>query len=195
MKDIPDLTKRLHELSRGESRSANELYREIMPDLFRVAARELRKERSSAKPLEDELISEIWIHHLEKGGWEFENRQHFFALVGRTMRQVLVDFARKRNAMARGDGETPAPIETSGALSRAGIDDAHQMIEIGIILKRLEEKAPLVAEIVDLHHICGYTLPEIAKIKGLSLKQVRTGWEEGKKQLKRALLAGRRQEI
>jgi DNA-directed RNA polymerase specialized sigma24 family protein len=42
---------------------------------------------------------------------------------------------------------------------------------------------------VDMHYFSGFTLEEIAKETGLTLKQVRTRWERGMKWLKGMLQA------
>jgi DNA-directed RNA polymerase specialized sigma24 family protein len=115
---------------RRESAAVDALFHEIMPEFYRVAARELGRRDSYFAPLsKTELISELWVQHLAKGRWVIEDRRHFFALAGKVMRHVIVDCARKRCTQKRGSGELAVPLEES-ALQRASIHDDRQAVEI-----------------------------------------------------------------
>jgi ECF sigma factor len=41
---------------------------------------------------------------VKEGAAEFENRAHFFAILAQLMRQILVEYARSRNAAKRQGG-------------------------------------------------------------------------------------------
>ena len=181
------LTKRLQLFMQGDSTVADSLLDEVLPQLHEIAVRELRRERYMAPLSKTELIHEVWISSLSKGGWEIRDQGHFYALISLAMRRVLVDLARKRLAMRRGGGETMLPIEGSGALLKTPIQDAEQIVEIGILMERLEAKDPEAARMVDMHYFSGFTLEEIAAKTGLTLKQVRSRWERGLNWLKRIL--------
>jgi DNA-directed RNA polymerase specialized sigma24 family protein len=103
------------------------------------------------------------------------------------MRRILVDHARKRLALRRGAGAGPLPLDEFAGLAGASDQDAGKIVEIGMLMERLETKHPDAARIVDMHYFGGFTLEEIAKETGLTLKQVRSRWEQGLKWLKRSL--------
>ena len=65
--------------------------------------------------------------------------------------------------------------------------DAEIIIEIGLLMERLDAKYPDCARVVDMHYFSGFTLEEIAQKTGLTTKQVRLRWERGLKWLKRNL--------
>ena len=67
--------------------------------------------------------------------------------------------------------------------------DAQQIVEIGLLMERLEAKDPDAARMVDMHYFSGFTLEEIAQETGLTVRQVRSRWEKGMKWLKRMLQA------
>src|ERR1039458_7579529 len=54
-----------------------------------------------------ELIHEVWLTSLSKGGWQIRDQGHFYALASLAMRRVLVDLARKRLPFRRGAGGDP----------------------------------------------------------------------------------------
>jgi RNA polymerase sigma factor (TIGR02999 family) len=149
--------------------------------------RELKRERYMPPLSKTELIHEVWLSSLAEGGWEIRDQGHFYALVSLAMRRVLIDLARKRLAARRGGGETLLSLDESGTLLTASTQDAEQIVEIGILMERLESRDPDAARMVDMHYFSGFTLEEIAGRTGLTLKQARSRWERGQKWLKRTL--------
>lgn len=175
---------------RGDTAVTDALLSQVLPKLHEIAVRELKKERYVAPLSKTELIHEVWLSSLSRGGWQIRDRGHFFALACLAMRRVLVDLARKRLAQRRGGVETALPLEASGPLA-APLRDAQQIVEVGIAMERLEARDADAARIVDMHYFSGFTLEEIAAETGLSFRQVRSRWERGRDALKR-MLRGRR---
>lgn len=183
------LTKRLQLFMQGDTAAADALLREVLPKLRDIALRELKRERYVAPLSRTELINELWVSNLAKGGWQIRDQGQFYALACLAMRRILVDLARKRLAVRRGAGQAALSLEESGALLGTSVQDTEQIVEIGILMDRLDTKDPDAARMVDMHYFAGFTLEEIAQETGLTLKQVRTRWERGLKCLKRMLHA------
>jgi RNA polymerase sigma factor (TIGR02999 family) len=178
---------------RGQSSAAESLCQEILPELYRIAAREIgRSDRFFAPLSKTELVNELWVRSLAKGGWQIEDRRHFFAIAARVMRHLLIDSARKRLALQRGSGHQALSLDDAAVARGISAHDDRQTVEIGILMERLETASPRAAQVVDLHYFCGYTFEETAQKTDLSVKQVRAAWDEGKKLLRRALLVGSR---
>jgi len=182
------LTKRLQLFMQGDTTVVDALLDEVLPKLREIAFRELRRERYIAPLSKTELVHEVWISTLSRGVWNIRDRGHFYALISLAMRRVLVDMARKRLAARRGGGEAPIPLDEAGPLIGTFGQDAEKIVEIGILMERLEVQDPDAARMVDMQYFSGFTLEEIAKETGLTLKQVRIRWDRGMKRLKRALL-------
>jgi len=182
------LTKRLQLFMQGDSTVVDALLDEVLPKLREIAFRELRRERYIAPLSKTELVHEVWISTLSRGVWNIRDRGHFYALISLAMRRVLVDMARKRLAARRGGGEAPVSLDEAGPLIGTFGQDAEKIVEIGILMERLEVQDPDAARMIDMQYFSGFTLEEIAKETGLTLKQVRLRWERGMKRLKRALI-------
>jgi len=183
------LTEQLNLFMQGNQSVVDALLREVLPKLHEIAARELKRERYMAPLSKTELIHEVWLSSLSKGGWQIHDQGHFYALASLAMRRVLVDLARKRLAARRGAGETALALDESVPLHGPSAQDAQQIVEIGILMERLETKDPDAARIVDMHYFSGFTLEEIAQETGLTVRQVRSRWDRGLKWLKRMLQA------
>jgi len=177
---------------RGDTAAADALLHEVLPKLREIALRELKLERYVAPVSKTELIHELWLTNLSKGGWQIRDRGHFYALASLGMRRILIDLARKRLAARRGGGDAPVALDESGPFIKASVQDAEQIVGIGILMDRLETKDPDAARMVDMHYFAGFTLEEIANETGLTIRQVRLRWERGMKWLKRTLHAQKR---
>lgn len=183
MEGAVSLTEQLRAFSGGDRKAAEDVLREILPTLHQIAVRNLRRERYAAPVSPTELINEVWLRHMHKGGWQIRNREHFYAIAGCAMRCVLVDYARSRLALKRGamdaairlDDSVPEPADTASA---------EQIVEIGLLMEKLGQAHPKSLRIVDLHYFAGFSFEEIAEITGLSPRQVRHLWDQGRNWLK-----------
>jgi RNA polymerase sigma factor (TIGR02999 family) len=184
MDESSSLTKQLQSFSGGEREVAEAILREVLPTLHQIAVRELRRERYVAPLSPTELINEVWLRSLGKGGWQINSRDHFYAIAALAMRRVLVDLARQRLAKRRGDGEQPHSLDEAFSLERVEPPSAESIVQIGQLMERLEKTIPDAARIVDMHYFAGFTLQEVAGITGLTFRQVRHLWEKGRDWLK-----------
>lgn len=178
------LTEQLQRYSDGEKEVAEAILREVLPKLHQIAVRELRRERYIAPLSPTELINEAWLRNLHRGGWKVNNREHFYSIAALAMRHVLVDFARIRLAQRRGSGETPEPLNESTVSSPTTGADLDSMVRIGTLMDQLEKSDAEAARVVDMHYFAGFTLEEIAKLTGLTFRQVRHRWKKGRDWLK-----------
>jgi RNA polymerase sigma factor (TIGR02999 family) len=178
------LTEQLRLFSGGEREIAEAVLRQVLPKLHEIAVRELRRERYIAPLSPTELINEVWLRSLRKGGWEINNREHFYAIAALAMRRVLVDFARVRLAQRRGEGEAPESLEGGPELRSTQNPDSESILQIGMLMDKLEKSDREAARIVDMHYFAGFTFDEIAEITGLTFRQVRHRWEKGRDWLK-----------
>lgn len=183
MHPVSSLTEQLQAFSAGDREAAEAVLRVILPKLHEIALRQLRKERYCPPVSPTELIHEVWLRHMQKGGWHVKNREHFYAIAGCAMRCVLVDFARSRLALKRGALASPVPLEETAA-EPADTASAEQIVEIGLLMEKLGQTDPESLRIVDLHYFAGFTFEEIAGITGLRPRQVRHLWNKGKDWLK-----------
>lgn len=181
------LTEHLQRYASGDRAMADALFREIWPTLHQLAVRQLSRERYVAPVSPTELINELWLRNLNRGGWNISNRQHFYAIVSIAMRHVLVDLARQRLAATRGSGQIPASLEEDEAAKLASPDRLEEIVHIGRLMESLEKKNRMVALIADMHYFAGYTFDEIAQATGLDVRQVGYRWKKAESWLKRQL--------
>ena len=175
---LTDLTKLLQRYSDGDKTVADALLREIMPQLKRVAEGQLRRERAKQDFSVTELVHEVWLKDLRKGGWPVRDRSHFYALVGRAMRMALIDAARKRLSQRRGSGTQVDQLSGDHAVASAEASP-EQLAAMGLLMDRLAHTEPEIAQVVDMHYFAGFSLEEVGDSLGLTQRQVKYRWKRG----------------
>ena len=176
-------------MSRGNQEIADAVLHEVLPRLRKIAVGHLARERAATPLSPTELINEVWLRRIGKGGWQINDREHFYSIAAHAMRGVLIDFARRRLAEARGKGEIPLTLDVSREETAWAATDVLQLVEIGALMDRLDKADPLAARVAELHYFTGFTLEEAAQIMKLNLRQVRHRWAKAKCWLREGLAA------
>jgi RNA polymerase sigma factor (TIGR02999 family) len=123
------------------------------------------------------LVHEVWIQLSRRSALSFEEHGSFLAYAARAMRGLVIDQVRSRNTQKRGGGLVITSLDTHS------IDDVLQPDSLDRLNEAMEELAllePGLAEVVDLKFFCGFTLVEIAAMKGLSDRTVQRQWEKAR---------------
>jgi RNA polymerase sigma-70 factor (ECF subfamily) len=118
------------------------------------------------------IVNEFYLRLLGQTAPKYENREHFFALAARVMRQIRIDHARRGASLKRGGGATPVPAaELSETIPvgshHAGSDVLHEA------LNRLESFDRRKATMVDLRYFAGFSMEEISSALDLSTETIR----------------------
>ena len=77
----------------------------VYDELHRIAERYFRGERAGNTLQPTALVNEVYIRLVKQSGLSWQNRAHFFGIAANTMRRILVERARARNASKRGSGD------------------------------------------------------------------------------------------
>jgi RNA polymerase sigma factor (TIGR02999 family) len=152
----------------GDRAALDELIPKIYAELHRLAAKYLRGERVDHTLRPTDLVSEAYLRLADGEHPDWNDRVHFFAIAARTMRQILVDHARKRNAVKRGDGERPVTLDEG----LVAVDRPEAMIALDEALSALETFDERKARVIDLHYFGGLTHQEVAEVLGVHANTV-----------------------
>jgi RNA polymerase sigma factor (TIGR02999 family) len=147
----------------------------VYAELRGIAQRLVRREAGADMYQATELLHETYLKKLRGLRVEIRNRQHFYALATRAMRQVLVEDARRRKADKR---QLPAEaghawLEVAGAARH----DPDRVLLLSPILDRLLEIDPRAASVLDLRFFLGCSLEETADVLGVTVRAVRDDWD------------------
>jgi RNA polymerase sigma factor (TIGR02999 family) len=162
----------------------------VYDELRRLAARYISRERPGQTLQATALVNEAYIRLAAERPREFANRTHFLAIAALSMRQILVQRARRRAAKKRGGAPQRVTLNDNH-LSPANSPGEHiDILALDEALERLGAMDPKLARIVELRYFAGLTVEETADVVGSSPATVKRHWETARAWLKRALDGG-----
>ena len=150
-----------------------ELYSAVYDELKRIAHRHLREVGASDTLCTTELVHEAFLKLAPDSGNHWENRAHFFGAASRAMRQVLVDFARRRHAEKRGGMQERVTLQSSHAALELELD---QILALDAALDRLNSVDPRLRQVVELRFFAGLSEEEIAGLLNVTTRTVERDW-------------------
>src|SRR5262245_358263 len=109
--DSREVTRLLLSWQSGDKVALDRLLPLVYDELHRLAAKQLRNERSDHTLQPTALIHEAYMRMIQQQLPDWKNRAHFFGVAAHLMRQVLVDHARKHRAHKRGGANKPVSLE------------------------------------------------------------------------------------
>lgn len=168
----------------GDRAALHRLIELVYPELRRIAANRMRRERWNHTLQPTALINELYIKLSNNPELSWKDRTHFIAIAAGVMRTILIDHARGRDALKRGGGVLS--LELDEALAYAP-EKASVLLELEEALKRLESVDPAKARIVELRFFGGLQIDEIAEVVGLSERTVKRYWNAARARLKKDL--------
>lgn len=155
----------------------------VYEELKRLAHRHLAADGGAITLSTTELVHETFLK-LNGASADWESRAHFFGAASRAMRQLLVDFARRRSAVRRGGdveiislGERDAAIEV----------ELDEILAVDAALGQLEQIDPRLRVIVELRFFAGLPEAEIARMLDVSTRTVEREWLKARLVLLEAL--------
>jgi RNA polymerase sigma factor (TIGR02999 family) len=179
LSDLPGDVARSGAGDGGESALFAQLYEELR----QIAQRELR--RGDGLTLSaTTLLHEAYFKVQQRAGIAFSDRPHFLAYASRVMRNLVIDFARRRQAQKRGGAFEITSLPT---VVPELVADAAELERLGAAIDTLSMLDPTLAELVNLKFFCGFSFVEIAATRGVSERTVQREWEKARILLQRAL--------
>ncbi len=181
MLEPADLERAISETLSGRAESPQELVERVYGELRKLARAYMRRERADHTLQATALVNEAYLRVFEGEPFHWENRQHLFCTLARSMRRVLVDHARHHGAERHGgDFQKIALDDHDPAIH----NDPVQLLALDEALDRLAKHNPRQAQVVELHSLAGLTEEEVAEVLGVSVKTVKNDWRFAKAWLK-----------
>ena len=166
------ITELLVKWKEGDQQAVHALLPLVYEELRRLAHQYLRKERPGHTLQSTALVHEAYLRLEKQGEVKFENRAHFMAICAQLMRQILVEYARRRGAAKRDGGyklslDDVVVSAKSRDLDLVALDDA---------LTQLSKLDPQQGRIVELRFFGGLSIEETAEVLGISSATVKRDW-------------------
>jgi RNA polymerase sigma-70 factor, ECF subfamily len=165
----------------------DELVGVLYDELKEMARRHLAREAVGHTLQPTALLHEAYLKLADSPQLGERERSYFFAAAARAMRQVLVEHARRRNAVKRGSGAAPVSLDASGL----GVDEfAVELLDLDRALEDLAALKPRYAQVVECRYFGGMGTEETAAVLGVSARTVKNDWSIARAWLYARLNAG-----
>ncbi len=156
-------------------RPADAVVQLVYDELRRLARAQLRRLRPGSTLDTTALVHEAYLKLAERTALGPEQRDHFLSLAARAMRQILVDYARRRAAHKRGDGHPALPLP-AGELASPATLGAEQLLALDQALALLARSDEQSAQVVECRYFLGLGDDDTARALGVSSRTVERKW-------------------
>lgn len=182
--EASDVTALLVRLRKGDEASLDELLPAVYDELRRIAHNQLHEERADHTLQTTELVHEAYLKLVDHDSVEWTDRQHFFAVAARAMRQVLIDHARQKTAEKRGGTASEVPLDNVTLTQEKG---PAELIALDDALDRLAQRDERSAKVVECRFFGGYTIQETADVLDVSRSTIKRDWRAARAWLNREM--------
>ncbi len=172
------------ETAQGDREAFAKLVPLVIDELRTLAAHHVRNLGSTPTLQPTAIVNEAFLRLASRPGKVFPSRAHFFALASKVIRDLLVDYLRRRSAAKRGGGVDVMVLDE--AFDRAPEQASHDpetILALHELLGRLERRDPRRGQVVELRFFAGLTMGEIASVTQSSKATVERDWQVARRWL------------
>lgn len=156
----------------GDQEALRALVPLVYTELRRLAHHYLQGENPGHTLDSTALVHEAYLRLAERSPLQLQNRLHFFAVASHLMRQILVDYARRRRRVKRGGGHK---LTWDEAVFLPGVRNL-DLVALDVALNELSRLDAQQSKIVELRFFGGLSIAQTADILGVSPATVKREW-------------------
>lgn len=165
-----ELTLLLKAAEAGDARAQENVFPLVYEQLRRLAASRLSRLPPGQTLQATALVHEAYLKLFGSGPWE--GREQFFAAAARSMRNIMVDQARRKASLKRGGERGRVEIELASPTDAP----AGELLELDEAISKLEQTDPEGARIIMLRFFAGLTHEQIAELLNVSTRTIERKW-------------------
>ena len=184
MNEKQDVTELLLAWSDGNNDARDELMGVVNSHLRLQARGQLAREGNVHTLQPTALVNEVYLRLVDRRRVQWKNRAHFFGFAAQTMRRILVDHARAKNAKKRGSGGPRMSLEDAGDV---GEERDVDLVALDDALESLALRSARQARVVELRFFGGLSIEETAEVLSISASLVSREWTMARAWLYREL--------
>jgi RNA polymerase sigma-70 factor (ECF subfamily) len=179
-----EITEVLQAWSRGDPEALDQLIPLVDCELRRLAHSYMSRERAAHTLQTTALVNEALIRFIDAGSANWESRRHFYAIVARRMRQILVEHAREQLTQKRGMRAEHVNVSVAFELST---EKSQELLILDAALTKLGQLDERKSRVVEYRYFGGFTIPEIAEMLDVSSATVEREWKVARSWLLREM--------
>jgi RNA polymerase sigma factor (TIGR02999 family) len=174
------VTRLLDALRAGESGAFDQLFPLVYAELHHLAEMQRRRVESDDTLDTTALVHETYLRLVDHSAPQWVNRPHFMAVAATAMRQILLDYAKRKRAAKRDGAGNYVPLHELEEVLRGGRDASDAvpdaLIALDTALMRLERHNPRQRRVVECRFFGGMTIGDTAQALAISPATVKRDW-------------------
>jgi RNA polymerase sigma factor (TIGR02999 family) len=170
---MSDVTRILNAIEQGDAGEADKLLPLVYEELRRLAAHKMSQEKPGHTLQATALVHEAYIRLVGSRDQDWSGRTHFFSAAAEAMRRILIDNARRKKSLKRGEKHQRVNLEEADLAIEGPAED---MIALDEALSELAATDKLKADLVKLRYFAGLTIEQAADALNLSLTTTKRHW-------------------
>ena len=178
-----DVTQLLVAWSNGDQGARDELMSVVYQELHRLAHQYMKRELPGHTLQTSALVNEAFLKLIDQRNVNWQNRAHFFGIAAKTMRRILVDYARSRRTAKRGGGRYELSLDES----IVSAERSEELVTLDDALQELAKIDLRKSQVVELKFFAGLSIEEAAEVLAVSPGTVMRDWTLAKAWLRREI--------
>jgi RNA polymerase sigma factor (TIGR02999 family) len=168
----------------GDRQAVTDLLPLVYAELHELARARLARQPPGQTLTPTALVNEVYVRIAGDTNVTWEGRQHFLFAAARSMRDILVEQARRKAGPKHGGGQQRRELDEACAVLEPPSDD---VLAVHEALQELEVRDPIKAQIVLLRYFTGLTRDETATVLGMAERTLDRHWRYIRAWLKKRL--------
>ncbi len=184
------ITQILNAIAAGDPQAADRLLPLVYQELRRLARSHMMQERAGHTLQATALVHEAYLRLVDDGATRWDGRGHFFAAAAEAMRRILIEHARRKQAVKRGGANQRVELNDELPAISCPCDGIDDLLALNEALDRLAAEDAALAELVKLSFFAGLSLDEAATALGISRATAYRRWAFARAWLHHAMTGG-----
>ena len=182
---MSDVTRILSQIESGDPSAAEHLLPLVYEELRKLAAARLAQEKPGQTLQATALVHDAYIRLVDvEKAQHWNSRGHFFAAAAESMRRILVDQARRKQALKRGGQGLRVSLDAADV----GLNSpANEILDIDEALTRLTAEDPEASRLIQLRYFAGLSIEDAAELVGISRSTAYEHWSYARVRLRTLL--------
>lgn len=174
------ITQLLDALRGGDKGAFEQLFPLVYAELHQVAGIQRRRWDGDDTLNTTALVHEAYLRLVDQTAPRWVNRPHFMAVAATAMRQILMDYAKRKQTAKREGARNAVPLHELEEVLSGGADAGaflpEALIALDAALLKLEKHSPRQRHIVECRFFGGMTIEDTAEALALSPATVKRDW-------------------
>jgi RNA polymerase sigma factor (TIGR02999 family) len=185
---MSDVTRILQSMESGDAQAADELLPLVYGELRKLAASKMANESPNQTLQPTALVHEAWLRLTGNENVKWNGRAHFFGAAAEAMRRILIDNARRKQALRHGGDQQRLDVDD---IEIAAPGKEEELLAINDALEEFAKIDPQKAELVKLRYFVGLKVEETAEVLGISVPTAIRWWNYSRAWLYQKIQGGK----